>query len=548
MDNINPTHTIAWQELKKHFNMIRNIKMTDLFKIDKNRFTHFSINFANQMLVDYSKNLITKETINKLLALTKVCNLQGAINAMFNGDLINNTEKQSVLYIALRNRNNTFKINGKNIMPNINAVLTKMKNFCMQVINGYWHGYTGKVITDIVNIGIGGSCIGPYMVTEALRFYKNHLNIHFVSNIDGTHLIETIKHLNPETTIFLISSLTFLTQETINNACSARVWFLNSAKKQKYMKYHFIAISNNIKAVLEFGIDIDNIFELWNWICGRYSLWSAVGLPIALSIGFDNFEKLLHGAYSMDQHFATMPLDKNLPVLLAVISIWYTNFFGAETEAILPYDQYMHGFVSYIQQLNMESNGKYVDRNGCFINYQTGPIVWGGVGCDGQHSFYQLIHQGTKIIPCDFIAPIISHNPLGNHHIKLMSNFFAQTEALAFGKSKQTLKKELYCLGYTKKQIKHLLPCQVLLGNHPTTSILLKQITPYNLGSLISMYEHKVFSQGLILNINVFDQWGVQLGKQLADKIYIELSKKKIINTHDSSTNGLINYYKSWHN
>ncbi len=547
MKNINPTKTAAWQDLQQHFDQMKDVQIADLFAKDSDRFAKFSATFADQMLVDFSKNRITSETLDKLLALAKETDLQGAIKSMFSGEKINRTEERAVLHVALRNRSNTpIVVDGKDVMPEVNAVLEKMKGFSERIISGDWKGYTGKPITDVVNIGIGGSDLGPFMATEALRPFKNHLNMHFVSNVDGTHIAEVLKKVSPETTLFLVASKTFTTQETMTNALSARDWFLKSAGDQQHVAKHFAALSTNAKAVGEFGIDTANMFEFWDWVGGRYSLWSAIGLSIILSVGFDNFVQLLSGAHEMDKHFAETPAEKNLPVLLALIGIWYNNFFGAETEAILPYDQYMHRFAAYFQQGNMESNGKYVDRNGEAVDYQTGPIIWGEPGTNGQHAFYQLIHQGTKLIPCDFIAPAISHNPLSDHHAKLLSNFFAQTEALAFGKSREVVEQEFAAAGKDAKSVEHVAPFKVFEGNRPTNSILLREITPFSLGALIALYEHKIFTQGAILNIFTFDQWGVELGKQLANRILPELGGDEVINSHDSSTNGLINRYKSW--
>ncbi|WP_097494434.1 glucose-6-phosphate isomerase [Escherichia coli] len=547
MKNINPTQTAAWQALQKHFDEMKDVTIADLFAKDGDRFSKFSATFGDQMLVDYSKNRITEETLAKLQDLAKECDLAGAIKSMFSGEKINRTENRAVLHVALRNRSNTpILVDGKDVMPEVNAVLEKMKNFSEAIISGEWKGYTGKAITDVVNIGIGGSDLGPYMVTEALRPYKNHLNMHFVSNVDGTHIAEVLKKVNPETTLFLVASKTFTTQETMTNAHSARDWFLKAAGDEKHVAKHFAALSTNAKAVGEFGIDTANMFEFWDWVGGRYSLWSAIGLSIVLSIGFDNFVELLSGAHAMDKHFSTTPAEKNLPVLLALIGIWYNNFFGAETEAILPYDQYMHRFAAYFQQGNMESNGKYVDRNGNVVDYQTGPIIWGEPGTNGQHAFYQLIHQGTKMVPCDFIAPAITHNPLSDHHQKLLSNFFAQTEALAFGKSREVVEQEYRDQGKDPATLDYVVPFKVFEGNRPTNSILLREITPFSLGALIALYEHKIFTQGVILNIFTFDQWGVELGKQLANRILPELKDGKEISSHDSSTNGLINRYKAW--
>ncbi|WP_407905052.1 glucose-6-phosphate isomerase [Escherichia coli] len=547
MKNINPTQTAAWQALQKHFDEMKDVTIADLFAKDGDRFSKFSATFDDQMLVDYSKNRITEETLAKLQDLAKECDLAGAIKSMFSGEKINRTENRAVLHVALRNRSNTpILVDGKDVMPEVNAVLEKMKAFSEAIISGEWKGYTGKAITDVVNIGIGGSDLGPYMVTEALRPYKNHLNMHFVSNVDGTHIAEVLKKVNPETTLFLVASKTFTTQETMTNAHSARDWFLKAAGDEKHVAKHFAALSTNAKAVGEFGIDTANMFEFWDWVGGRYSLWSAIGLSIILSIGFDNFVELLSGAHAMDKHFSTTPAEKNLPVLLALIGIWYNNFFGAETEAILPYDQYMHRFAAYFQQGNMESNGKYVDRNGNVVDYQTGPIIWGEPGTNGQHAFYQLIHQGTKMVPCDFIAPAITHNPLSDHHQKLLSNFFAQTEALAFGKSREVVEQEYRDQGKDPATLDYVVPFKVFEGNRPTNSILLREITPFSLGALIALYEHKIFTQGVILNIFTFDQWGVELGKQLANRILPELKDDKEISSHDSSTNGLINRYKAW--
>lgn len=547
MKNINPTQTAAWQALQKHFDEMKDVTIADLFAKDGDRFSKFSATFDDQMLVDYSKNRITEETLAKLQDLAKECDLAGAIKSMFSGEKINRTENRAVLHVALRNRSNTpILVDGKDVMPEVNAVLEKMKTFSEAIISGEWKGYTGKAITDVVNIGIGGSDLGPYMVTEALRPYKNHLNMHFVSNVDGTHIAEVLKKVNRETTLFLVASKTFTTQETMTNAHSARDWFLKAAGDEKHVAKHFAALSTNAKAVGEFGIDTANMFEFWDWVGGRYSLWSAIGLSIVLSIGFDNFVELLSGAHAMDKHFSTTPAEKNLPVLLALIGIWYNNFFGAETEAILPYDQYMHRFAAYFQQGNMESNGKYVDRNGNVVDYQTGPIIWGEPGTNGQHAFYQLIHQGTKMVPCDFIAPAITHNPLSDHHQKLLSNFFAQTEALAFGKSREVVEQEYRDQGKDPATLDYVVPFKVFEGNRPTNSILLREITPFSLGALIALYEHKIFTQGVILNIFTFDQWGVELGKQLANRILPELKDDKEISSHDSSTNGLINRYKAW--
>ena len=548
MKNINPTNTQAWKALEAHQSQLANTTIADLFKQEQNRFNDYSLSFENQILLDFSKNKINQETLKLLRQLAKESALGEAINAMFTGEKINRTENRAVLHTALRNRSNTpVYVDGKDVMPEVNAVLAKMSAFCDRVISGEWKGYTGKAITDVVNIGIGGSDLGPYMVTEALRPYKNHLNMHFVSNVDGTHIAETLKKVNPETTLFLVASKTFTTQETMTNANSARDWLLAAAKDNSAVAKHFAALSTNGKAVAEFGIDTNNMFEFWDWVGGRYSLWSAIGLSIALSIGFDNFEALLSGAHEMDKHFRTAPLEKNIPATLALVGLWNTNFLGAQTEAILPYDQYLHRFAAYFQQGNMESNGKYVDRNGDVIrDYQTGPIIWGEPGTNGQHAFYQLIHQGTILIPCDFIAPAQSHNPLGDHHSKLLSNFFAQTEALAFGKTKEEVEAEFVKAGKSLDEVKDIVPFKVFTGNKPTNSILVQKMTPFVLGALIAMYEHKIFAQGVIFNIFSFDQWGVELGKQLANRILPELADKEKVTSHDSSTNGLINQFKAW--
>jgi len=547
MKNINPTQTKAWKALEAHFAANKDRQIKDLFAADPTRFDNFSTTFGGEILVDYSKNIISEETLKLLTELAEETDLRAAIDAMFNGEAINQTEGRAVLHVALRNRSDRpVEVDGKDVMPEVKAVLEKMKGFCAKVIEGEWKGYTGKAIQHVVNIGIGGSDLGPVMITEALRPYKNHLQMHFVSNVDGTHIAETLKKIDPETTLFLVASKTFTTQETMTNALTARDWFIKTAGDKAHVAKHFAALSTNGKAVAEFGIDTDNMFEFWDWVGGRYSSWSAIGMPIALSVGFDNFEALLQGAFEMDMHFATTAYGENVPVLLALIGLWYNNFYGAESEAILPYDQYMHRFPAYFQQGNMESNGKQVDRNGNKVDYQTGPIIWGEPGTNGQHAFYQLIHQGTKLIPCDFLAPAVSHNPIGDHHPKLLANFFAQTEALAFGKSKEQVEAEFLAAGKTLEQVKDLVPFKVFEGNRPTNSILFKSLTPKVLGALIAMYEHKIFVQGAIWNIFSFDQWGVELGKQLANKILPELNSADAISSHDSSTNGLINTWKAW--
>ena len=545
LKNINPTGTNAWKKLEAHFNSARNYQLRQLFENDPGRFDRYSVQF-DDILVDYSKNLITEETMHLLYSLAEETDLKGAVESFFNGEKINQTENRAVLHTALRNMSDRQVIvDGQDVMPEVRAVLAKMKQFSEAIISGRWKGYTGKPISDIVNIGIGGSDLGPLMVTEALKPYKkDHINVHFVSNVDGSHIAETLKGLNTETTLFLIASKTFTTQETMTNAFSARDWFLKSAKNQDYVRKHFSALSTNKKAVEAFGIDADNMFEFWDWVGGRYSLWSAIGLSIACTVGYENFEKLLLGAHRMDEHFRTAPLNTNLPVILALIGVWYNNFFGAETETILPYDQYLHRFAAYFQQGNMESNGKNVDRGGKSVNYQTGPIIWGEPGTNGQHAFYQLIHQGTKMIPCDFIAPANSHNPISDHHPKLLANFFAQSEALMKGKNESEVMDELIAAGKSKEEIEFLKPFKVFEGNRPTNSILVAKVSPETLGSLIAMYEHKIFVQGILWNIFSFDQWGVELGKQLANQILPELQDAAEVNTHDSSTNGLINAYK----
>lgn len=546
LPNIDFTTTQAYKYLTDHYIDMVAENVKELFKSDNQRFDKFSARF-DEILLDYSKNRINDETIALLLQLAKECRLNDAIAAMFTGEVINATEGRPVLHIALRNRSNTpIYVDGKDVMPDVNKVLAHMKEFSESIISGNWRGYTGKAITDVVNIGIGGSDLGPVMVTEALKAYKNHLNLHFVSNVDGTHIAETLKDLNPETTLFLIASKTFTTQETMANAHSARDWFVAGGGTDNDVAKHFAALSTNAEGVAKFGIDTKNMFEFWDWVGGRYSLWSAIGLSIALSIGYDNFVELLAGAHAIDNHFKDTGHEQNLPVILALVGIWYNNFFEAETNAILPYDQYMHRFAAYFQQGDMESNGKHVDRNGNIVDYSTGPIIWGEPGTNGQHAFYQLIHQGTKIIPCDFIAPAQSHNPLGEHHTMLLSNFFAQTEALMNGKTREEVEAELKAAGKSAAEIEKLAPFKEFDGNRPTNSILVKKITPYSLGSLIAMYEHKIFVQGIIWNIYSFDQWGVELGKQLAGKILPELRTNDEITSHDSSTNGLINQYKAW--
>lgn len=537
--------TQAWNRLEEYHFSFEDTHLKELFVADPDRFQRFSQKFED-ILVDYSKNLVDDEILQSLVDLASECGLKEATESMFTGQKINATEDRAVLHTALRNRSNSpIIVDGEDVMPEVNEVLAQMKEFSEKVISGEWKGYSGKAITDIVNIGIGGSDLGPLMVTEALRPYKNHLNLHFVSNVDGTHIIETLKKVNPETTLFIVASKTFTTQETMTNAITARDWFLETAKDDAFVKFHFVAVSTNAKAVSAFGIDTKNMFRFWDWVGGRYSLWSAIGLSIVLGIGYENYIELLDGAHAMDNHFRNEDFSKNIPVILALIGIWYNNFYGAETEAILPYDQYLHRFSAYFQQGNMESNGKYVDRNGEQVDYQTGPIIWGEPGTNGQHAFYQLIHQGTKMIPCDFIAAAINHNKVGDHHPKLLANFFAQTEAMMVGKTAAQVEAELKAAGKSEAEIAELLPFKVFLGNIPTNSILVKKLTPRVLGSLIAMYEHKIFVQGVIWNIYSFDQWGVELGKQLANAILPELQSNASVIGHDSSTNGLINAYKA---
>ncbi|MCA6378773.1 MAG: glucose-6-phosphate isomerase [Cytophagales bacterium] len=544
LSSIDPTETNAWSKLTSHFISMQATHLRELFEEDPERFKEFHLTF-NDMLVDFSKNHITQDTLALLVELATEAELPNAIDSMFRGDKINKTEGRAVLHTALRNRSNTpVLVDGSDVMPEINKVLAQMRDFSTKLLSGQWKGYSGKAITDIVNIGIGGSDLGPLMVCEALKPYHKNIKPHFVSNVDGTHLAETVKNLNPETTLFIIASKTFTTQETMTNAESAKQWFLSSSNQQGDVAKHFVAVSTNTKSVTEFGIAPENMFVFWDWVGGRYSLWSSIGLSIACTIGFENFEALLTGAHEMDNHFKTAPLDKNIPVILALIGIWYVDFFDTSSEAILPYDQYLHRFAAYFQQGNMESNGKSIDRTGKLINYQTGPVIWGEPGTNGQHAFYQLIHQGTKIIPCDFIAPAVSHNPLSDHHDKLLSNFFAQTEALLMGKAEEEVKAELKASGMSQEEIEFHLPYRVFAGSKPTNSILFERLTPKTLGSLIAMYEHKIFVQGVLWNIYSFDQWGVELGKVLAKKILPELQSKEAISSHDSSTNGLINYFK----
>ena len=542
---MNPTETDSWKQLQEHVHAMKNACMRDMFNDDPQRFIRYSITF-DDILVDFSKNIINEKTMNLLLGLAAEMEVKEAIESMLSGKKINETENRAVLHTALRNRSyNPVMVDGTDVMPAVKAELKHMEGFANAITSGQWKGYSGKPIADIVNIGIGGSDLGPVVVTEALKPYAvPTIRVHFVSNIDGTHIAETLKKLSPETTLFMIASKTFTTQETMTNAHTARTWFLNAAKDESKIKKHFAALSTNKEAVIKFGIDPGNMFIFWDWVGGRYSLWSAIGLSIACAIGFDNFIQLLEGAHVMDRHFRETPFEKNIPVILALLGIWYNNFFNAQTEAILPYDQYMHRFAAYFQQAYMESNGKDVGRDGKKVQYETSPVIWGEPGTNGQHSFYQLIHQGTKLVPCDFIAPAISHNPAGDHHRILLSNFFAQTEALMKGKTRDEVVAELKAAGKSDEEIERLAPFKVFQGNRPTNSILLKQVTPRTLGSLIAMYEHKIFVQGVIWNIYSFDQWGVELGKQLATKILPELADDNDISIHDSSTNALINTYK----
>jgi glucose-6-phosphate isomerase len=538
LPKINPTTTTAWQLLSDHFQEMKDVHLRDLFKKD-NRFQKYSLSVPD-ILWDYSKNIITDKTMQHLLHLAEACNLKMAIEAMFTAEKINETENRAVLHTALRNLSGQpVFLDGKDVMPEVNEVLEKMKNFCKSVHTGEWKGYTGKKIKYFVNIGIGGSDLGPVMVTEALKpYWIDGIETYFDSNIDASQITEVLKKVAPDETIFLIASKTFTTQETMTNAYSARQWFLKSAKDESFIRKHFVALSTNKTEVEKFGIDASNMFTFWDWVGGRYSLWSAIGLSIALTIGYDNFKDLLNGAHEIDKHFREKSFAENIPVLMGLISIWYINFFGAATEAILPYDQYMHRFAAYFQQGNMESNGKHVDRDGKSVTYPTGPIVWGEPGTNGQHAFYQLIHQGTHFIPCDFIAPAITHNPMGMHHKILLSNFFAQTEALMNGKTREELLEE--------KVPEKLVAYKTFDGNKPTNSFLVKKITPFTLGELIALYEHKIFVQGVIWNIYSFDQWGVELGKQLAQKVLPELETDEEVTNHDSSTNGLINTFKTF--
>ncbi len=543
-----PTDLPAWKALQAHQEKMASVHLRDLFQQDAGRFGKFSLRFKDTLL-DYSKNRITEETMKLLRDLARQADLAGWTEKMFSGGKINTTEDRAVLHTALRNRSNRpILVDGKDVMPDVNAVLKHMREWTEAIRSGAWRGYTGKVITDVVNIGIGGSDLGPVMATEALKPYsKRDLKVHFVSNVDGTHIAEITRQLNPETALFIVASKTFTTQETLTNAHSARNWFLKTAGDAAHVAKHFVALSTNEPEVSKFGIAKENMFGFWDWVGGRYSLWSAIGLPIAVSIGMDNFEELLAGGHEMDEHFRTAPLEQNLPATLGLLGLWYNNFWGtagSQSHAILPYDQYMHRFAAYFQQGDMESNGKSVTRDGEACDWSTGPVIWGEPGTNGQHAFYQLIHQGTKLVPCDFLAPVETHNPLGEHHDILLSNFFAQTEALMKGKTSDEVRGELKGSKLSPEALEKLVPQKCFAGNRPTNSILFQKLTPRTLGNLIALYEHKIFTQGIIWNINSFDQWGVELGKQLAKAILPELSGTGEVTSHDSSTNGLINDFK----
>ncbi|MDR0522007.1 MAG: glucose-6-phosphate isomerase [Planctomycetaceae bacterium] len=545
------TQSAAWQNLQKHKQSLETVSMRQLFAEDPNRFRKFSLQLGN-ILFDYSKNRMTEETVRLLLRLAEETGVAGRRDEMFAGEKINVTEKRAVLHTALRSRSGKpVVVDGQDVMPGIKAVSDRMKSFANRVISGDWKGCTGKPVTDIVNIGIGGSDLGAVMVTEALKPYKTRLNLSFVSNVDGTHIAETLKKLNPETTLFIIASKTFTTQETMTNAETAKSWFIsgqtaNGRPQTDAVAKHFAALSTNRKKVEEFGIDPENMFEFWDWVGGRYSLWSAIGLPIVLGIGWEHFEELLSGAYEADEHFRNAPPEQNIPLLMGLIGIWYNNFWEADSQAILPYDQYMHRFAAYFQQGDMESNGKGTDRDNAPVDYSTGPIIWGEPGTNGQHAFYQLIHQGTKLIPCDFLAPVNSHNPVGDHHPKLLSNFLAQTEALMKGKTLEEASAELRNAGLPEDEVKRLAPSKVFPGNRPTNSFFFEKLTPQTLGTLIALYEHKIFVQGTVWNVNSYDQMGVELGKQLAGVVLPELQSGETITSHDSSTNGLIAFYKKY--
>ncbi len=542
---VNPTHSATWKKLLSNYSKIKDTSMLSMFEEDKSRADRFCVKHKD-ILIDFSKNRINEETFSLLISLAEECSLKEGIEAMFSGEKINETENRSVLHTALRNRSETPVLSdGKDVMPQVKQVLNRMEDFSKRIIQGQWRGYTGKPIEHVINIGIGGSDLGPVMVTEALKPFKiDHITPHFVSNVDGSHILETFEKINPETSLFLISSKTFTTQETMTNAKTARDWFLSHAKDPGFVKKHFAAISTNSNEVASFGIDPVNMFEFWDWVGGRYSLWSAIGLSIILSIGFDNFIELLEGGFEMDNHFRNTPLDKNAPVILGMLDVWYSDFFGSSTKAIFPYDQYMHRFPAYLQQAFMESNGKFMSRSGERVNYSTCPVIWGEPGTNGQHSFYQLIHQGTQIIPCDFLAAANSNNPVGDHQEKLLSNFFAQTEALLKGKKYEEAYNELMQSSKSKEQAEKIAPYRVFEGNKPTNSILYNRLTPRTLGNLIALYEHAIFTEGWIWNIYSFDQWGVELGKQLASKILPELITEGAAGPQDPSTNNLIRYLK----
>ena len=542
LPKINPTQTSAWKALNQHF-ADTDFDLRSLFQNNPERFEKFSRNRSNY-LFDFSKNLINDETFELLIKLAEECELKSSIEKMFSGDKINETEGRAVLHTALRDfSGKEILVDGKNIKPGIEKVLNQMKIFSEKIISGEHKGFSGKEITDVVNIGIGGSDLGPVMVCSALKHFKTRLNVHFVSNVDGNHIAEVVKNLDPETTLFIIASKTFTTQETMTNAESAKKWFLKSGKQEDVAK-HFVALSTNIQSVKSFGIAEENIFEFWDWVGGRYSLWSAIGLSIALAVGYENFEQLLKGAHETDVHFQTADFKENIPVLMALLGVWYRNFFNAATYAILPYSQYLDRFPAYLQQGDMESNGKCVDRNGEFVDYETGPIIWGEPGTNGQHAFYQLIHQGTELIPADFIAYVKSCNPISDHQEKLLANFFAQTEALAFGKTEEEVVAEFKNQGKKEEEYQHLVNYKVFHGNTPTNSLLFNELTPFSLGQLIALYEHKIFVQGVIWNVFSFDQFGVELGKVLAGKVLSELENEAVVTSHDSSTNGLMNYFK----
>ena len=542
LQNTNPTSTTAWNEIQNHFETMKNVSMKNMFEEDSSRASKFHIKW-NDFLIDYSKNRINQETMDLLVKLANEVHLKEAISGYFDGEIINKTENRAVLHTALRAPEQaSVKVDGQNIIPEIYEVKSKIKAFTNEIVNGDRKGFTGKTFTDVVNIGIGGSDLGPAMVVEGLQFYKNHLNVHFVSNVDGDHVNEIIKKLNPETTLFVIVSKTFTTQETLTNSETIRTWFLKSAKQEDVAK-HFVAVSTNLKNVTAFGIDANNVFPMWDWVGGRFSLWSAVGLSISLAVGFDNFDKVLKGANEMDEHFKTAAFDKNIPVVLALLSIWYNNFFGAESEALIPYTQYLQKLAPYLQQGIMESNGKSIGRDGKPVNYQTGTIIWGEPGTNSQHAFFQLIHQGTKLIPTDFIGFVNSLYGNKDHHDKLMSNFFAQTEALLNGKTEEQVRNEFEKQGLSSEKSDYLAPFKVFEGNKPTNTILINSLTPETLGSLVAMYEHKIFVQGIIWNIFSYDQWGVELGKQLASSILEEIHSNSLKN-HDSSTEMLLKYYQ----